>query len=195
MKELTKYRLFNRYRIIVTVAFISGLFVTWFFASGLYEATLGFNANAEDIQGSAKEVQTFLIYQLLDLDTYVSSTFNYISCIVPILVTVLTILFIKEKNSLFINLYVRHNKRRTVLIQTMLSHSVLNGLTIYLGFIIFLLVGLVINKVPVSFNRDGLDWLFGENFSIRHCFLGCVNKPVSRVINSSFLARIQIWNS
>ena len=24
---------------------------------------------------------------------------------------------------------------------------------------------------------------------------GCVNKPVSRVINSSFLARIQIWNS
>jgi len=24
---------------------------------------------------------------------------------------------------------------------------------------------------------------------------GYVNKPVSRVINSSFLARIQIWNS
>ncbi|MCB2356554.1 hypothetical protein [Clostridium estertheticum] len=168
MNKLTKYRIFNKYRVWTLLIFVLGFFLSWFFSSHLYELIFKFNFNAPDVIGHGIEDQKFLINILLNFDDYVSSTFEYTTFLMPVFVCLLSIIYIKEKKGLLLYKYIRTQKLKKTLLNSIFTHSLYNAFTLYLGFVIFLVIGLIINKNPVITDRTFLNSYFGNGFYFNH---------------------------
>ncbi|WP_147289882.1 hypothetical protein [Anaerosacchariphilus polymeriproducens] len=166
MDELNKYRIVNRYRIIIVFVFLSGLFISWFLKSGMYEYTIGFDKNASDIVGRAEEVQNSLINQVLNLFNYVTSAGDFISFVLPVLASALVILFIKEKSGLFFFKYVRNVSYRKNIISNILIQSSYSGITFFMAYFCFFIVGIILCKTAPEVNVEAFDLAFGQGFSI-----------------------------
>lgn len=166
MGDLNKYRIVNRYRLIIVFLFLSGLFISWFLKSGMYDYTIGFNKNAVDIAGRADEVQNTLMNQILNLFNYVTSAGDFISFVLPVLASAFVILFIKEKNGLFFFRYVRNVSYKKNIVSNILIQSCYSGITFLIAYFCFFIIGIILCKNPPEINVEAFDLAFGKNFSI-----------------------------
>lgn len=169
MNTLNKYRVLNRYRILIFCIFFSGLFISFFFSSGFFDATLVFDKNAPDIIGRGEQVQQSLIHQLLNLYNYTTSVGNYISFILPVLSCAFVILFVKEKKGLFFFKYIRNIKFKSHILRTIFIHSFISGCTFFISYTIFLFIGIFLSQSKPEAPVQAFDLMFSNGFSI-HSF-------------------------
>lgn len=197
MNKLTEYRIFNKYRVWTLLIFVLGFFLSWLLSSHLYELIFKFNFNAPDVIGHGIEDQKFLINNLLNFDDYVSSTFDYTTFLMPVFVCLLSIIYIKEKNGLLLYKYIRTQKFKKTLLNSIITHSIYNAFTLYLGFVIFLVIGLIINKNPVITDRTFLNSYFGNGFYFNHpvayyLIVGIINFFIFTFVYSIFTFSISL---
>lgn len=164
--EITKYRWFHKYRIIILIVFFLGLWISWYLLGNIYGVTLGFDMAAPDLGGNAQAIKQNLLGQLLTIDHFVSSTFRFSMILGPVLICANTLLFIWEKKGYLAFKLPRKNNYKGVIINTILIHAFINGTTFYFVYILFLSLGMLFNAAHMEIARTSFDFLFGRNFSI-----------------------------
>ncbi len=170
--KFTKYRIFNKQRMILIGLSLLGMFFFWIFDSGFFEATIGFDKNAIDMTPErAPEVQKRLLSQILTFDRYMD-TMGYATTIMLVLLFSTVVLFYKEKNGLFAFRYVRGESQRKVILSAIFSHALINAVLYYLIYVIYTSVGyLFIGNTMSYVPRNIFDGIFGEGFSKRLPYL------------------------
>lgn len=171
MKILTKYRLFHKYRIGILLIFLMGLFISWFFTAGIYDATLGFNTSSPDIAHRIDEVRKIMLGQVLNYDNYVSGTFRYGMILTPIFICATSLIFIREKRGFFPYAILRGKSEKKLMLKTLLYYGLINGATFYFAYVIFCTVGLLFNSLIMQTPRLSFDFIFGEGFSQNQVYL------------------------
>lgn len=176
---LDKYRILNKYRIIVSCVFLIGMVLTWFFYGGIYSLTLGFDYSAPDLLDPVAAQQSMLA-ELLTYDNYLD-LLNFTSTVFPILIFSLSVLIYVEKNGLFIYKYSRNQNQKKVVISTLIKHALYTATVFFTIYIIYMSVGYIFLGDNLSMINDGVttspipknifDGLFGNNFSDEHVFL------------------------
>ncbi len=175
--NLLKYKLFNKFNVMIFVVFFLGLVITSFVALDIYSFTpMGFDSEDYGISDLSKEEQeeyrlstrdllvTFLDFALLSIDFYAIA--------LPILACGSVFIFSKEKKSVFMNKYLRGEKRSSVHLSTILTNSFITAFTLYLAYALFLVVGVLLTNNWGQ--RDiliALDMFFGIGFSDSNYFL------------------------
>lgn len=166
-KEIQKYRLFHRYRILILMIFFIGLWISWFFMGNIHAILTQNPIGIENIE----EGRAMLLKQAFTIDIFASSTFRYTMILMPVLVCSMSLLFIWEKKGLFNFSFIRKEKPRKVIIKSLGIHAFVTGCAFYLIFIFFLTIGLLFNESTMTIPRKSFDFIVGYNYSQNNAYL------------------------
>ena len=117
MKLLSKYRLTNKVRFLLTFIFLAGLFVTWFFTSGNYSLLINY------FKGASTEYIQSLSSQINNISNY-TDLLIYASCVFPVLACSMGIFFFKEKLGYFPYEYTRGQSQKKAVFKSMFVHCI-----------------------------------------------------------------------
>lgn len=186
--HLYKYRIINKYRILLLLFALAGMMIYWGFSSGFFSLTIGFDLNAPDIKpGTGREIQRDLLSQILTLDNYMN-IIGFASTILPILIFSSVILFYHEKRGLFSFRYMRGERQKKIVLSTIFSHAMLNAVSYYMVYIIYLSVGYAFIGSNMSYiPRNAFDGIFGQSFSANHAYLYYVAEGILSYFIGTFV--------
>lgn len=182
---MTKYRLFNKYIMFVFLILLLGLFIEMFVESGIYqvipsqfekyyhEETLGMSKEEK------AEFRKRTISNLVDYDLYAELPSMIFNFLLPVLCCVTVVVFIKEKNGVFIYKFTRGKKRIRVVLSAMLANAAITALALYLAYLIYCIMGIPFLKMQSDNIHEALDFLFGKGFGnknlpLYYCLVGLV---------------------
>lgn len=140
MQKVTKYRLFNKYNLISIITLLIVLFLCWLQFSSFIEI-LTMDYNAPDLSGTKSEIMTLLLSQIFTWERFIDSSMYYTVFIFPIFALLPIIAFHNEKKLYFQQGFNRFKNYNKSIIKTILTYSVISGLTISLGFITYFTIG------------------------------------------------------
>ncbi len=172
MKMSIKLAVVNKYNLIAFFSVFCGSFLSWAISQQFFQALFMWN------KGRAKEEYLDIIYSFY---TYAIFGFSLMQVIIPFLASLITIPFYNEKN-IFSYSYVRLKKYSKAILLPALRQIFIGCLFLYLGYICFLILGLVWRIDPsevyvtlpsgeIAINRQFMPELFGEDFAARDMFL------------------------
>ena len=189
--HIHKYRIFNKYRVLLLIFSLAGMLIYWGFSSSFFSLTIGFDMNAPDIQpGTGREAQRYLLSQILTLDNYMN-TIGFASTILPILLFSTVILFYHEKKGLFSFRYMRGESQKKIILSTLFSHAIINAVSYYMVYIIYLSIGYVFIGSNMSYvPRNAFDGLFGQSFSANHAYLYYIIEGIPSYLIGTFVYTI-----
>ena len=172
MKTISKYRIFNKYNVISFTSMLLILWISWAFASYFIEI-ITMDYYAEDLAISTKEEADNARYQfiigILTWERYIDSAMRYIVYIFP-LFSLLTVLpFCDELNGYY-SYPARFKNYSKSLINGILCHSFIGGITISAVFFVFFSVGTVF-MVPQIENIGGYASILPDDFYYQHPYL------------------------
>lgn len=170
LPTLIKHRILNKYNFFVLIIILVSLFATWFITV-IYQYTFGFDIHAEDLGGNGREIQKSLLKQVLNLPMYMGSSMNASSFLLPILVPVLSVPFIREKKGLFIYRFLRNQQQSKVIVKTILSYALCTGAVFYLAYLLFLITGAIFNTQESTVDNTIFNTFFGVHFYSNHMIL------------------------
>lgn len=191
--KLIKYRLFNKYRIMLIGLSLIGMFFFWMFNSGFFQATIGFDKNAIDLTPDrAVEVQKNMLNRTLILDKYMD-IMGYTTTIMLVLLFSTVVLFYQEKNGLFAFRYVRGESQKKVILSTIFSHAVINAVLYYLIYVIYLTAGYLFIGNRMSYvPRNTFDGIFGEGFSHRTPYVYYLIQGIPSLLIGTFVYTVMV---
>lgn len=202
MKQITQYRVFHKYRLLAGLLFLAGLLIAWFFLSGLYNFTIGFDKTSPEYLYYGRQMQQELIASTLeDYDLFVTSTYDFTTIMTPVFAAALSIQFIKEKKGLFPYSFTRRGKKLPILAKSLLSSALLTAAVLFLAYVLFCCVGLLFRNPAtdgVYGQRTVFNFLFGSNFYARHIFIyflleGFVKFFIFPFVYSLFACCVAFW--
>lgn len=202
LKQLTRYRVFHKYRLLAGLLFLAGLFIAWFFLSGLYDFTIGFDKTSPEYLYYGPQMQRDLIASTVeDYDLFVTSSYEFTIIMTPVFAAALSLLFIREKSGLFPYSFTRRKKRLPVLAGSLFSHALLTAAVLFLAYVLFCCVGLLFRNPATDGaygQRTVFNLLFGSNFYARHIFLyflleGFVKFFILPFVYSLFACCVAFW--
>jgi len=129
----------------------------------MFDYTLNFHLRPEELE-FANTMQKDLISSISKLDDYVSATYTFTVTLLPLFVSALSLVYVFEKKGYFHFKHIRENKYKKILIKDILCHALLNSITIYLAYLIFLFVGIAFNRFESDVDRPLLNYIFGRGF-------------------------------
>lgn len=170
--HIQKYRITNKYRLLLLFFALAGMMIYWGFNSHFFSIVFGFDYNAPDIKpGTGKEMQNYLLSQILTLDHYMDIV-GFAGSVLPILIFASVILFYQEKKGLFSFRYMRGESQMKILLSTMFSHAIINAVSYYLIYVVYLSIGYAFIGSKMSYvPRNSFDGIFGQSFSANHAYL------------------------
>lgn len=171
MKIITRYRLFNRFRLVILGILFLSMILTYLLQSGVFKLLFFFNTEAPDIAGRVEEVRSFLIHQVLTMDRWVTSAFSVLIVLLPVLACASVYLFIKEKRGMFCYRFARKQPYNTVVLSSVLVSTFICSVSFYLVYFLYCLVGFFVTEQEVAIDRPVLDFIFGAAFSQDNPFL------------------------
>ena len=162
--KITKYRIINKYRMVIIAVSLMGMFIYWGISSKFFAIIAG--STKSDAAGV-----NMLLSQILTLDNYMD-VLGFTSTIMVALIFSTVILFYREKNGLISFRYMRGESQKKVLISTILSHAAINAVLFYVIYVIYLVVGYALVGPETTYiPRNSFDAIFGEGFSSRNSFM------------------------
>lgn len=186
MSILTKFRIFNKYKIIIWVVFCIGLFTAWFFLSGMFELTILFDKKSNLYSIPALEAQKILISEIMKMDNFVD-TVLFDTTIYPILIFSMGVFFIKEKKGAFQYQFLRGHSYKKVILISILTNSIIAATAFYLGYIFFMTIGFFITNGEMSMiSRNIFDGLFGHDFSRNNTYFYYILEGFYKYFISAF---------
>lgn len=147
------------------------MIVTYLLQSGVFRLLFFFNTEAPDIAGRGEAVRGFLIAQVLTMDRWVTSAFNVLIVLLPILACASAYVFIKEKRGFFFYKFVRHQPYGAVVLSAALANAFICAVSFYLIYFLYCLLGFLVTEQKVAVDRPVLDFVFGTGFSQSEPFL------------------------
>lgn len=185
MQKITKYRLFNKYNLISIIALLIFLFVSWAEAS-LFIEILTMDYNAPDLSGTKSEIMTLLLSQIFTWERFIDSSMYYTIYIFPIFALLPIIAFHNEKKLYFQQGFNRFKNYNKSIIKTILTYSVIGGLTISLGFIIYFTIGSFFMTRSIQ-NIGGYASILPDRFYVNHPYLFFVFLAITMYFTIGFV--------
>ena len=168
--RLLRYRIFNLRRIIAAVTALISMWIYWFFYSGVYDETIGYNINS--LEGTRTlSAGSGLLKQILTFGRYMDIQGCATTILYLILIFLVT-LFYNEKCGLFSFRYVRGEKQSKVILSTIFSHSIINAIVFYVIYVIYTTIGyMLLGNTGLDIPRNIFDGIFGVQFSQKNPYL------------------------
>ena len=160
-----KYRLlfFNRYLLLVTVITIFLPFLVWLISSEFLSALFVWNISSTGL------TRWEYIQMMYSFFAYMVDGFSVIQLLAPVLVTVAIVPFFNLKKVLpFI--YPRIKSYKKWLIKNILLYLSVACLAMYVGYLIFMMVGALLLPA-IDVDTDLFSDILGANFSHNHPYL------------------------
>lgn len=176
MKIITRYRLFNRFRLVILGILFLSMILTYLLQSGVFKLLFFFNTEAPDIAGRVEEVRSFLIHQVLTMDRWVTSAFSVLIVLLPVLACASVYLFIKEKRGMFCYRFARKQLYNTVVLSSVLVSTFICSVSFYLVYFLYCLVGFFVIGGFVSV------FLLSFVYSLFACSLALVMRKTYQAI-------------
>ena len=168
--RLLRYRIFNLRRIIAGVTALISMWIYWFFYSGVYDETIGYNINS--LEGARTlSADSGLLKQILTFGRYMDIQGCATTILYLILIFLVT-LFYNEKCGLFSFRYIRGEKQSKVILSTIFSHSIINAMVFYVIYVIYTTIGyMLLGNTGLDIPRNIFDGIFGVQFSQKNPYL------------------------
>lgn len=168
--RLLRYRIFNLRRIIAGVTALISMWIYWFFYSGVYDETIGYNINS--LEGARTlSAGSGLLKQILTFGRYMDIQGCATTILYLILIFLVT-LFYNEKCGLSSFRYVRGEKQSKVILSTIFSHSIINAIVFYVIYVIYTTIGyMLLGNTGLDIPRNIFDGIFGVQFSQKNPYL------------------------
>lgn len=168
--RLLRYRIFNLRRIIAGVTALISMWIYWFFYSGVYDETIGYNINS--LEGTRTlSAGSGLLKQILTFGRYMDIQGCATTILYLILIFLVT-LFYNEKCGLFSFRYVREEKQSKVILSTIFSHSIINAIVFYVIYVIYTTIGyMLLGNTGLDIPRNIFDGILGVQFSQKNPYL------------------------
>lgn len=185
--KLTGYRLFNRQRLLLMALSLLGIFINWIFDSGFFQIITENSMRSPDWSPELTERVKVQFFENLTMDKYMD-TMGYTTTIMLVLLFSTVVLFYQEKNGLFSFRYVRGESHKKVVISTILNHALINAVSYYLIYVIYLSAGYLFIGDKVGYiPRNIFDGIFGQGFSERYPYMYYLAEGVPPVFIGTFV--------
>lgn len=166
---LLKYRITNKYSILIFVIMLASLFISYIYGSEIYQYhpwiyNHYFTAEEkEELSNEDIEEMRIRGLSLLKYDFYASAESD-VSIIMIVLACFSALLFSREKMGIFQYKYTRAQKYTKTVLSTMVSYAFITALYLYLAYVIFFIAGAPFFKMESDVHRGLLDLFFGRWF-------------------------------
>ncbi len=125
-----KNRLFNKYNLFLLLFMSVIPVIIWLFTSNYLSTLFNYVPRTEAIEDS---LQSYLAFRY-KMEYFLIESYQIFEVITPLLASFAVYHFIVEKEGFFQNAYVRVGSYKRFVLKSILSHVIIAGMVVYLGF-------------------------------------------------------------
>ncbi len=164
-----KNRLFNKYNLFLLLFMSVIPVIIWIFTSNYLFTIFNYVPRTNALEDS---LQSYLAFRY-KMEYFLIESYQIFEVITPLLASFAVYHFMIEKEGLFQNAYVRVRSYRRFILRSVLSHTVIAGVVVYLGFLCCICLGLVFNNPETSdfASRTLFADIFGADFYKNYMYL------------------------